>query len=99
MNRDIHPAALRILESTPPERIRTHVAHPPIRISVLQGRPKGDLPAKRRATIAELRGQINPATGAKWKQREIGALLGISQVAVRKHMRALDGGKYRGGTP
>lgn len=91
MNGDANPVHVRLLERIPRERITTHEAPPPPFERALQGRPRGNLPARRRATIAELRGQINAETGKRWTQYDLAALLGISQVAVRKHMRALDG--------
>lgn len=91
-------AAFRILTSTPAAAIRTHLGV--IRDQPVErlGAPPPEISAYRRQKIAQLYGTINPDTGKKWKQRELGALLKISQVAVRKHLRALRGGRYhRGG--
>jgi hypothetical protein len=91
-------AHLRILAAIPPERIRTH-EQKFVQEVVRPGRPKGDLPQRRRETIRQLRGSINPATGKRWTQRAIGNLLGISVIAVRKHMRVLRGQNYNPAYP
>lgn len=86
-------ASERLLTQIPRERIRTHEARlePITRV----GRPVGDVPASRRATIARLGNEINQATGKRWTVRQMAELLGISTVAVFKHRRVLRGDSYR----
>jgi hypothetical protein len=97
-------AHVRLLESIPRERIRTH-EQKPMR-SEPQGRGTGlrvpmDLRARRRAIVAELVGAHNPSTGRIWRYDEIGMEIGrrdagggISKASVAKYARQLRGGRY-----
>lgn len=92
-------AHLRIMESIPRERVRTHEQRVPV--AEPQGRGTGPLVPievreRRRRLVAELLGKKNPSTGRKWTYREIGVEIGrldqagpISNAAVAKYVYSL----------
>jgi DNA-binding MarR family transcriptional regulator len=86
-------AHIRILQTIPPERLRTHVRDFD-RLERKTGSPGPKVTEVRRAAIARMLDEVNPATGKPWTQRQIADELGISRVAVQKNLRVLDGGSY-----
>lgn len=84
-------AHIRLLETLPRERIRTHEHRPdPLR----QERGTGPLVPlalreRRRAVVAQLLGKINVATGKRWTYQQIGDEIGVTKASVAKYASSI----------
>jgi hypothetical protein len=92
MNQDAIRAHVKLLESWPREKIRTHERPEPRTRGNNRGvRPPHIEAAIRRARIAKLMKETNPLNGKRWTECEMAALLGVTRVSVQNYKRALRG--------